>query len=368
MAQIDHSIYFQQKTPDIMGGVERGLSMKNMMSQQKERDAQIAKQKASDDAYKAGIVTNPDGTTSFDQKRTLSELAKVGGKEYLTAKEQFQTQDLAQQKAQREKQVYNLDLIGRLAGSATDQASYDNALSVAAQNGIDVSKMSKAYDPNIVKQYQYSALTAKEKLENELRQQEMQNKKLEFQNAQMWKGKDYELNKEKVGIQREELGIKRQESVNKSSSGEKLPIDQKKFVETLSTKNANKIAIKNQIDAVMSNWDSLSEDQKVAMGGQLLKTLNSPEGADAIGVEEANRLGSKLQFAMGNFTNSNPTQFGRDLEGFKEQAQNTSKSLGVAVQSNQDLVDETMGRSPKPVTKTWEGVTYKKIGNEWVPQ
>jgi hypothetical protein len=105
-----------------------------------------------------------------------------------------------------------------------------------------------------------------------------------------------------------------------------------------------KASIKNQIDAVMGNWDKLSDDQKISQGRQLLKTLNSTEGADAIGAEEAKRLGAKLEFAMGNFLNSNPMQFGRDLPGFAEQARNTSKSIGDAMAANQRMIDEAYGR------------------------
>lgn len=142
------------------------------------------------------------------------------------------------------------------------------------------------------------------------------------------------------------------------SPTKEMDLDEKTTVSTLATKNANKIAIKNQIDAVMGNWDDLTDDQKLAMGRQLLKTLNSPEGADAIGSEEANRLGSKLEFALGNFSNSNPTQIGRDLKGFKEQALNTSKSLGNAINLNKKTIDSSLGRTPK------EGATTNDSGSK----
>jgi hypothetical protein len=124
-----------------------------------------------------------------------------------------------------------------------------------------------------------------------------------------------------------------------------LPEDKKHTITELSKKNAAKLSIKNQIDAVMSNWDSLPEDQKVTQGRQLLKTLNSVEGSDAIGAEEAKRLGARLEYSMGNFTNSNPTQFGRDVPGFAEQARDTAKAIGTAVKSNQALIDEAYGRT-----------------------
>lgn len=156
-----------------------------------------------------------------------------------------------------------------------------------------------------------------------------------------------------------------------ASGTESLPLDKKKMIETLATKNASKISIKNQIDAVTNNWDNLTDDQKVAAGRQLLKTLNSTEGADAIGVEEAGRLGGKIEFALGNLFNSNPVQFGRDLEGFKTQAENISKAISTAIKSNQGEIDQAFGRktaAPKLETQIYQGITYVKQGDEWVPQ
>lgn len=125
---------------------------------------------------------------------------------------------------------------------------------------------------------------------------------------------------------------------------ENMPEDTKVTITDMAKKNVSKLGIANQIDSVMSAWDSYSDDQKLAQGRMLLKTLNSPEGADAIGAEEANRLGSKLEFAMGNFANSNPTQFGRDLKGFKEQAQNAAKNLKNTIKANQKIINEAYGR------------------------
>jgi hypothetical protein len=176
--------------------------------------------------------------------------------------------------------------------------------------------------------------------------------------------------------------LKQMELDAKRANGDGLPIDEKKFVDTLATKNANKLSIKNQIDATLSGWDSLSDDQKVVAGRQLIKTLNSTEGADAVGVEEANRLGSKLEFAMGNLFNSNPTQFGRDLEGFKEQATNTSSSIGKSIALNKSAIDKAMGRKPTVPRTTdsaprieivgkdkmvKDGVTYRKVDGGWLP-
>lgn len=124
---------------------------------------------------------------------------------------------------------------------------------------------------------------------------------------------------------------------------EKLAPEIQASANTLATKNANKIAIKNQIDSFMGSWDKLSEDQKIVQGRQLLKTLNSTEGADAIGTEEAKRLGGLLEYQMFNITQPGP-MFGRDLEEFKTQAMDTSASIGKAIETNRNAIEQMTGR------------------------
>lgn len=149
------------------------------------------------------------------------------------------------------------------------------------------------------------------------------------------------------------IDLKRQEIEAGRAKGEYLPLDAKAEVDGLAKKNANKTAIANQIDSVMGNWDKLAPDQQVAQGGQLLKILNSTEGSDAVGAEEAKRLGAKLEFATGNIFSSNPVQFGRDLGGFATQARDTAKNIRGAATMNQTRIDELMGRAPRaPQTKT----------------
>lgn len=167
MAGVDSNIYFQQQSPDFVGSVQKGMSLRDMIDQKQ-------KAKNVDEAYKAGIIKNSDGTTSFDKNKTLSAMAGVGGKEFLEAKSQFASQDAAEQKAKMEKQLQSIDLVSRLAGSAVDQGSYDMAKQEAAKFGIDVSQMPQAYDAGLMRQYQMRALSAKEQLENQLKQQSQQ--------------------------------------------------------------------------------------------------------------------------------------------------------------------------------------------------
>lgn len=140
-----------------------------------------------------------------------------------------------------------------------------------------------------------------------------------------------------------ESGKLKNEANSSKAAWDQVAKPDQEIATDLSRKNASKVAIKNQIDAVMKNWDDLPDDQKVTQGRQLIKVLNSTEGADAVGSEEAKRLGGKLEFAFGNLTNSNPFQVGRDLSGFKEQANLTAQGLGSAIQANQDIVRRVAG-------------------------
>lgn len=163
------------------------------------------------------------------------------------------------------------------------------------------------------------------------------------------KALDHKFDMQKLGAQLNAEKAKKDALANtEKGKFDALPNDKQLTITELAKKNANKTSIMNQIDAVMAGWDKLSDDQKVTTGRTLLKTLNSTEGADAIGAEEAKRLGAKLEFAMGNIFNSNPTQFGRDLKGFADQARNASSTIKSAIKANQDQIDTAYGRPSKP--------------------
>ena len=132
----------------------------------------------------------------------------------------------------------------------------------------------------------------------------------------------------------------------KKPGGADLPLDAKKQVETLSTKNASKIAIKNQMASYYEQFKAAkTKDDQIRIGRQMLKVLNSPEGADAISVEEANRLGNALEVQVFNWKGPGPL-FGRDLEGFGSQVEATIGAIDGSIQANQAQIDTLMGRKP----------------------
>lgn len=144
-----------------------------------------------------------------------------------------------------------------------------------------------------------------------------------------------------------ELGLQKMDVLSQLGGGFKgLPKENQEMIVDLAKKNASKISIANQIDSVLNEMSQpgVSDEQKIASGRQLLKTLNSTEGADAIGAEEAKRLGSMLEL----FNVTGPGKFfSRDIQGFVEQARRTSKSVkGAVLQNNKIIQDLKKGGQP----------------------
>ena len=177
--------------------------------------------------------------------------------------------------------------------------------------------------------------------EQRLFEQQRGLKALELQAAQENKLADREFAKSMADQKFEQDKIlKRMGSVNKP---QQYDIEDRTTITALATKNANANSIKNNLDSFLANAANYTPDQLLTQGRQLIKTLNSSQGQDAVGAEEAKRLAGKLEFAVGNFTNSNPTQFGRDLPGFIQQVKDTSDILGQTVIKNQEFINKAKG-------------------------
>jgi hypothetical protein len=118
-----------------------------------------------------------------------------------------------------------------------------------------------------------------------------------------------------------------------------LPEEERDVVKGLAKANADKISIANQISGTLKILDDpkVSKEQKISQGRQMLKVLNSTQGKDAVGAEEAKRLGSYLESSFGINWNSPRAlgDFGMNLEGFREQAALTNKALVDSINANQ---------------------------------
>jgi len=133
---------------------------------------------------------------------------------------------------------------------------------------------------------------------------------------------------------------------------EKLPVENKSMVEGLSKDSATKTAIANEIAQAIAQFDdpNVSEQQKIKIGQSLLKVLNSTQGSDAVGAEEARRLGSLLEYQVFNLFQPGP-MFGRDLSAFRDQAASTVNRLSGAVEANKNLIRQAMSGQAVNVPK-----------------
>jgi hypothetical protein len=175
MAQIDHSIYFQQKSPDLLGAYQEGMSMRDMLDKRKKEQAEIEKQEKLQKAYQAGMTTNPDGTVTFDKSKTLSGIAGIDGQKAFEAQNEFAQRDQTQQKFNWEKQRNDSDLVTRgimgvqsLPPEQRPQAWLTVKQDLAKQ-GIDVSQAPDQYDEGFAKRTLGAALSQKDALDEKYR-------------------------------------------------------------------------------------------------------------------------------------------------------------------------------------------------------
>lgn len=174
---IDSSIYFQQQPADIMGSVERGMKMGDMLNQRK-------KETALQDAYKAGVVRNPDGTVTRDGSKTMSAMIDAGlNNEAYDFQEKERANKSAQEKAQYEKVTKATQFFGSALDNIKDQNSYDQHLQMAKQMGADVSGMPPQWGTdaqNKLKYYSGMAFSAKDKLDQSNKDREFSLKEREL--------------------------------------------------------------------------------------------------------------------------------------------------------------------------------------------
>ena len=122
-----------------------------------------------------------------------------------------------------------------------------------------------------------------------------------------------------------------------------LPKDKRDFISKLSKTNAAKSSIRNQIMSDYSRAQQASdEDVKIAIYKNMLKTMNSTEGPDALSDPEYQRLASLLEFKKGNFTGEG-SFFGRDIDKFEEFIKNKHASISNSIKLNNAEIEKAKG-------------------------
>ena len=91
-----------------------------------------------------------------------------------------------------------------------------------------------------------------------------------------------------------------------TQSFEQLPKEQEKAVGTITQASANLIPIQNELAAALDvlNDPNKSEEEKMQTGQNLVKTMNSTQGSDAVGADEARRLAQELEGNIGDIASA----------------------------------------------------------------
>lgn len=134
---------------------------------------------------------------------------------------------------------------------------------------------------------------------------------------------------------------------------EALPPEKQAMVKGMGESIQKLSNYKNLLDAGLTEVmdTSHSPQQRLQSARQLVKTINTAAvgNSDAVGQEEAKRLGTYLEYQIFNFKEPGLPMFGRaPIDEFGKQVQNKINELGKTNQMNQGLIDEAYGRKKPP--------------------
>lgn len=144
------------------------------------------------------------------------------------------------------------------------------------------------------------------------------------------------------------------EAEARAASGKKLYTDAAEMEKVASL-------IESKLSQYKTALKNNDKSQAITIGRELIKPLNSPLGADAVGAEEVKRLGAMLEYQMLNLTG--PGKFhGRDLEGFQTQAENASEAMRESISKNKAAAREMFsGNEPKSLAQPSQSNSKKQV-------
>lgn len=106
---VDNSIYFQQQSPDVIGSIEKGLKMSDMIRQNQIARQEQQKQAAIKEAYNQASIQNADGSIGIDNTKLMNNLSNLvrnpeinySGMDLNNDKSKLAEQQAKQEEAQR---------------------------------------------------------------------------------------------------------------------------------------------------------------------------------------------------------------------------------------------------------------------------
>lgn len=362
MAGVDHSIYFQQRPLDIMGNLQKGMSLGQMYKDIRMRDQQIAEQEGIKSAYAQGIKQGPDGKQFLDRDVTLLALAKINPVKAYEQQKQFESEDLQKQKTNLESSLQKLDLGSRILSGVSDQASFDKAIETGRKFGFDTSALGKYYDPDLVKQYQAMSVSAKDKL------------------AEQYKAYDFGLRQSALGLREQELQMRgkelQQNRIDKQKKNAEMSVPEAKqaglYNLGLEAEKQYKEAVKDK-----SKYDPTKVGQ-VIDNSQWAPNWAKNDKAIAAQAAQANWVEAFLRDASGAaIPPSERMAYAKDFfaqPGDTAEVVANKDKLRQIKQENARVAaggDRTLAKEKNKdssETKEYQGNIYKRVGNNWVKQ
>lgn len=236
--------------------------------------------------------------------------------------------------AQQREQTLNPELLNAQGPGVFDRVSSfftgKEAVATPGQEKVDLfGKRTQEYQDRLAME---QAKVAKE-LENQAFDRRLKEQQLATSQAEM-KRKGYESQRD-FELKKQELAIKAAEA---GTPENKLQIAE------LAKKQAGLYSVKQGMDTALKQLSDpkVSEVQKIKVGQGLLKLLNSAEGSDAVGAEEAKRIGSFLENKIFNITQPG-SMFGRDMDEFTKQVATNSQVLGDRMAQVQEGIKALKG-------------------------
>lgn len=160
---------------------------------------------------------------------------------------------------------------------------------------------------------------AKLEINKQLDEQEMLLKERRFELAKMTSEARASAEQQRIDISKERIELLRQKLLQQyKSSDAKLNAVDDRVVKKTADDIANKQTISDAIGYEIGILENPSVDKYVALNSakSIAKVLNSAEGKDAVGVEEAKRLLQELEFFSGRRFLEGGQLLGPDMESF----------------------------------------------------
>lgn len=381
---IDASIPLKLTNIDIQQGIDNfntaRMNRSKLQDMAQERDLRGEQLKgvrlqSAEDARRAheeetlrGLAQVNDIRTPEGQNQYLKDAGKLGlGHKVGEIASAFAAQQAAQKKAEeetrkatRQEHLDRLDLRARILPNATDETSYQTSLRRLKALGDDLDGLEPEYNADQVKGHIGEVLSHKDRLELEHKADEDKAKADEVIRK---KDEDKETNRHNVAME----GIGRTNAnkvpagLQKNAEFNALPVESQEIVKDLSKKNAQKLSIANQIAGDLKQYRAArgldengqaipgakpDNDRALKIANGMVKTLNSKEGADAVGTEEAGRLATAIQFQTNPLNLKGGQRLGRDFEAFDTQIGDTFNGIMGGIEANKAEIERAYGRKP----------------------